>query len=281
MGGVMEHTMLESKFTHMAAYPRVEKSDPSVLENTNELTVLSASIFTGNFKAFHLLQFACKPDDGTLIIAVVLALPKFIQWLFAHGHNPNYRDESTNMMIPLAILCSAKYHPFCKIANKELDLPARRKQSMKLLAPKTDLSLKYRGKTVLHYALEEGPEVTRAMIEALNILLDEEKNEKYLYVDRDGIHYSPDQYVKRFVKIDETQKIALVNILNECGMMSRYYKDVKPGEGEQPVGFKGLPKQLGLLWECVIPMHDTHSMEYQWNAAPSHYDKRGEWLYPF
>lgn len=248
----MEHTMPESRFTYMAAYPKVEKSDPAVLENTNELTVRSASIFTGNFEAFHLMRFDCKPDDGTLTIAVFLALPKFIQWLLANGHNPNYRDESTNMMIPLALLCSAKYAPFCKIANKELDLPARRKQSMKMLAPKTDLSLKYRGKTVLHYALDEGPEVTGAMIKALNVFEDKERNEKYLYVDRDGIHYSPDQYVKHFIKVDVAQKIALVKILNGCGMMSRYYKDVKPGEGEQPAGFKGLPERLRLLWEPTV-----------------------------
>lgn len=246
--GVMEHTMLESKLTYMAAYPAVEKANASVLENTNELNVRSASVFTGNFKAFHLMRSDCKPDDGTLSIASFLALPKFIKWLLDNGHNPNYRDEATNGIIPLALLCAAKFAPYCNIANKEADLATRRKQCMKLLAPKTDVTWTYKFKTVLHYALDEGPEVARDMVEALKIATDKKKNDKYLYMGRDDLYYSPDQYVERIMGIDEAEKTALIKVLDTCAMESRFYRDVMPGEGEQPVGYKGLPGILRLLW---------------------------------
>jgi len=42
--GVMEHTMLESRFTYLAAYPEAKEPDPDVPGNTNDLELRTASI---------------------------------------------------------------------------------------------------------------------------------------------------------------------------------------------------------------------------------------------
>jgi len=136
--GVMEHTMLESRFTYLAAYPEAEEPDPDVPENTNDLELRTASIYTGNFEAFRLLSFNYRPNDGTLNLAAHFALPNLIKWLLANGHDSNHRDANTNMLTPLAILCSSTYMPCCTVANGEVAFPARQKQSMRILAAQTD-----------------------------------------------------------------------------------------------------------------------------------------------
>lgn len=40
-----------------------------------------------------------------------------------------------------------------------------------------------------------GLETAKLMVEDLDIRNDPERDEKYLYVDQDGINYSPQQYV--------------------------------------------------------------------------------------
>jgi hypothetical protein len=43
------------------------------------------------------------------------------------------------------------------------------------------------------------------MLEALNIGVDPERHEKYLYVDKDGIQYLSDQYVLKVMHADEQE----------------------------------------------------------------------------
>ena len=241
--------MVESKFSFLASYPKVSTLDANLPESVVELDLRTACIRAGNFEAFLLMQSKTLVNDGSLYMAAMLALPKFVQWLLANGHEPMHRDEETGPLIPLALVCISQPTPSCKIANRELDWATRQKQTMRLLAPRTNLDWKYGNKTVLHFAFDGGHEVTMSMVEALNLPNDPTKDDRYLYVDKSGIHYSPDQYVRRVLKVDERQRETLLHILRLCGLESRYFKDVRPFKGKQPVGYCGLPSRLQPYWD--------------------------------
>jgi len=95
--------------------------------------------------------------------------------------------------------------------------------------------------TILHWAMENGLETAKAMVEALDIRYDLERDEKYLYVDRDGIEYSPQQYVLKVWHAEANEKKDLVACLEDVGLESRYFKRILPGQGQQPEGYHGLP----------------------------------------
>lgn len=247
----MEHTMGESQFCYLAAYPCTDKKELNLLDDANELRLRVASVYTGNFDAFVCMQFENVANDGMLHFASMFALPKFVEWLISKKHDPNLAVAEMGPMIPLSILCTSQPMPWCRIANKESDWPARQKQTMKILCQKTNLTWRYSNKTVLHFAFEGGPVATKAMVECLDLANypSPPKNEDFLYVDRDGIHFSPDQYVKRVLKASAADTEALLNILMGCYMMSRYYRDVSPENGRQPDGYLGLPLHLQIQWD--------------------------------
>lgn len=214
----------------------------------NELSLPVASLHLGNFDAFRLMACGETPNDGTLHTAAFLALPKFVAWLLK-THDPNRKAEEFDNLIPLAIVCATKPHPVCKIANEESDWQTRQKTTIRLLARGTDIRWRSKGRTVLHIALEEGPDVTKALVEALNIRYDPQKDEKYLYTDKDGIHYSPHVYVKKILDGKDQEKKELIKCLLDCGMKSRYFKKVWPNAGIQPKGYHGLPSAYATSWE--------------------------------
>jgi hypothetical protein len=91
---------------------------------------------------------------------------------------------------------------------------------MHLLAGVTSPKLRYRNMTILHWAMENGPETAQAMIMALDIHHDPERDQKYLYTDRDGIEYSPQQYVMKVLDADEADKNALIACLEVAELKS-------------------------------------------------------------
>jgi len=48
--------------------------------------------------------------------------------------------------------------------------------------------------------------------------------------------------------VHDEEGMDLLEILDKCDLTSRYYRNVRPGEGEQPEGWQGLPHPLCLLW---------------------------------
>lgn len=103
--------------------------------------------------------------------------------------------------------------------------------------------------TILHWAMENGLDTAKAIIEALDIRHDPERNDKYLYMDRDGIEYSPQQYVMKLLGADEKEKKALITSLEGATLKSRYFKRIFPNEGDQPSGYHGLPPSYAKAWE--------------------------------
>lgn len=214
-----------------------------MLDPSNEFPLGEASLYLGNFDAFRLMNCGQTPNDTTLHNAAILALPKFVDWLL-DIHDPDYKAEEFDNMIPLALACASKPQSWCKIANAEADWHVRQKETMHMLAPITNPKWRARGKTVLHIALDNGLDATKSLIDALDISNDPEKDEKYLYMDKEGIEYSPHQFVMKLMDIDEMEKKALYICLLEAGMKSRYFKRVELGKGEQPKGYHGLPSEL-------------------------------------
>jgi hypothetical protein len=228
--------------------PKVFKKDSDILDNTGELPLREASLYLGNFEAFRLVAAEMTMNDGSLHLAALLALPKFVKWLLKF-HDPDHKAEEFDSMVPLACVCASKPNHLCKIANEESEWKNRQRDTMHLLAGVTSPKWRYRNMTILHWAMQHGLETAKAMVTALDIRHDPERDEKYLYKDRDGIEYSPQQYVMKVWDADDKEKNALITCLEAATMKSRYFKRILPGKGEQPEGYHGLPTTYAAAWE--------------------------------
>ena len=211
--GVLSHHIPGSSLSHLGAYPSVLTNDPGV---PHELPLELASMYLGNFQAFHLMDCPIQTDDGYLHTAALLALPDFVRW-FLCSHDANNEAEEFDRMIPLAISCVSTFQPWSKLANEQSDWKTRRKETMKLLAAETNLRWRLRGKTVLHFAIDNGLEVTEAMLEALDLGKDPDRHKNHIYVDKEGVEYSPDQYVGITAIEDLMEKQNLVTCLQTKG----------------------------------------------------------------
>ncbi|KAF6815612.1 ankyrin repeat containing protein [Colletotrichum musicola] len=215
-----------------------------------------ACLMSGNFKAFERVVSQSRDiqTEGTLHIAAFLGLPDVVGWLLQQNEKAaDETSEEFDFLIPLAVTCRAKSQPHCVFANGTW--AQRHMKTMQLLAAKTDPDWKsYNRKSVLHIALENGPEVTKLMVEALGVRNDPLRDERYLFEDKTGVFYSPDQYVKRILKLElglePADEKALLQALALGRMTPRYYKDVLPGQGKQPYGYVGLPPELAKKWEA-------------------------------
>ncbi|KAE8449593.1 hypothetical protein EG329_007923 [Mollisiaceae sp. DMI_Dod_QoI] len=244
---ISDYTIPGSSLGTLSMYPLAFKED-SLLDPTHEYPLREASLFLGNFEAFRLIAREVTPNDGTLHVAALLALPNFVKMLLT-THDPNHEAEDMDKMIPLALVCASKSHPWCKIANEEADWEIRQKETIHLLASVTSPQWRHRNMTILHYAMDHGVRTAKAMVGALGIGRDPAKNEKYLYKDRDGIEYSPQQYVEKVWGGNKQEKIALKSCLKDAGLKSRYFKRILPNEGDQPPGYHGLPSDYAKVWE--------------------------------
>jgi hypothetical protein len=243
----------------------------------DELPLQIACVMLGNSDAYQALKRDETRNDGTLQLASVLAVPKLIKWLLRY-HDPNAEVEDYDYMTSLALVCTPKVAPWCKIASQEASLEDRQKDCIKLLAPITNPRWRDHSKktTAIHIALQTGFEVAVTMFEALNVREDPSRNEKYLYQDKDKIQYSLDQYVWRFMRdVSNEEKLRLVQYLLENKIRSRYFKNVMPGEGEQPLEYCGLPPSLDKAWRAHE--HSKVSWRQYQNSPVSTMSVPGRW----
>lgn len=248
-------------FKTLTASATTDEADESgLLDDEDSLPLVHAALFLGNADAFHLMGGGRDVDDGTLHNAALFALPRFVERLL-RTHDPDCRLEEFDHMIPLALACSAKPHAWCAIANEEGTWEARQEETMRLLAVRTSPAWRYNHQTVLHVALGSGLAATRAMVKALDVAGDAQRDEKYLYRDKEGIELSPDQYVTRvLLDVSDEDKAALIGCLTKAGMTSRLFKRIGPGEGEQPTGYCGLPAELAAQWDDPTPVFPAEAV---------------------
>ncbi|KUJ10177.1 uncharacterized protein LY89DRAFT_596816 [Mollisia scopiformis] len=211
-GLILDYAIPGSSFGPLSSQPGAFEKDSDILDSTGELPLREASLYLGNCKAFRLIAPEVTRNDGTLHLAALLALPKFVKWLLK-THDPNHKAEEFDNMVPLALVCKAKYLPWCKIANNKSHWRKRQQRTMDLLAGVTQPEWGHRNMTILHWAMENGVETTRAMVKALDFCHDSEKDTKYLYTDRDGVEYSPKQYVRKILCAEDAEKIELISCL--------------------------------------------------------------------
>ncbi|KAM0558117.1 hypothetical protein ACHAPJ_005284 [Fusarium lateritium] len=214
---VLDNTISGSTFSAMATFSKKPKSEFSTLfEDDDEISPREASLFLGNLDAFKLLNKSNIPDDGTLHLAALLALPDFVTWLL-EKHEANYEEENFGFMVPLALTCYSKPFPWCKVANDEKQWIVRLEETMQILIPKTMSGWRYRQKLPLHLALENGSAVTMAMLRALDVKNDAKKEKAYLYTDKTGKDYSLGQYLNTFVEISGKERSKLRTCLDDYG----------------------------------------------------------------
>lgn len=213
---ILESVISGSTFSALAT-PSVNQTKQefdALFDDADDISPVEACLFLGNFQAFRLMQCGENPDDGTLHLASLLALPDFVKYLLGE-HDPSYAAEDFGFMIPLGLACCSKPFPWCKVANEEKAWEKRLKETMKLLIPKSEFDWRHRERLTLHIALENGLEVTKAFVEALGGIVDSKTDHKYVYIDKTGMQYSPVDYVEAFLEGEGKEKEALVRYLNE------------------------------------------------------------------
>ncbi|KAK5175288.1 uncharacterized protein LTR77_000426 [Saxophila tyrrhenica] len=212
----MSYEIPITSFNHLGAFLTTSAPDESFLGASGTLDLRLASLYFGSADAFCVLNIGHPEDDGSLHLAALLALPKVVDRLL-RTHDPNVKEEEFDNRIPLAVVSDAQPQPWCKIANEEADFRTRQKQTMQLLAAKTKPVWRFRGKTVLHFALDNGVPTAQAMIEALDIRHDSRRQEKYRYTDKGGKQYTPHEWIIEFLEAGDEEKVELVKCLQVDG----------------------------------------------------------------
>ncbi|KAI3587783.1 hypothetical protein IWW34DRAFT_779817 [Fusarium oxysporum f. sp. albedinis] len=206
-------------FSYLSQKPKTP--DPTKFM-TQTLPLSDAGLYLGNLKAYISLGGGKDVNNGSLHTAALLALPEFVRWLL-QWHSADLEHEAFGMMIPLVVACRSEARPWCRVANAEGSFEKRRVKTMQLLARKTDLSWRNRRKTVLHFAIDEGPDALQAMLEALDVAHDARRNERYLYTDREGIVYSLSYYISNLWDPDnrDTKTPKMIKLLRGTELESK------------------------------------------------------------
>ncbi|KAF5638870.1 uncharacterized protein FTJAE_5058 [Fusarium tjaetaba] len=237
-------------FSYLSQKPKAPDPTKSM---TRDLVLSEAALYLGNLKAFISLGGGKDTNNGSLHTAALLALPEFVRWLL-QWYSADLEHEAFGMMIPLVVACRSEARPWCRVANAESTFEKRRVKTMQLLARKTDLSWRNRRKTVLHFAIDEGPDALQAMLEALDVAHDARRNERYLYTDREGIIYSLSYYISHLLDPDnkDPKTLKMIQLLRGTGKLKDImYRPEGPAPGvEQPVGYCGMPPDLERKWDA-------------------------------
>ncbi|KAK5704369.1 hypothetical protein LTR97_003387 [Elasticomyces elasticus] len=205
-------------FANLCTSRARSESDADIRDLPDVLPLRLAALWLGNLDAFRLSFGRHPPDNEYLHTAALLALPKIVEWLLQFGDG-NHKAEEFGYMIALAVACGAKPWPWCIIANEGTDFRTRQKETMRLLAAKTKPGWRHRGKTVLHIAFDHGVDTTKAMMLALGTRHDLQRYQKYIYTDRAGTQYQPQEYITVFMEgLSMLEQVALKACVAQGGL---------------------------------------------------------------
>ncbi|KAL4947467.1 hypothetical protein BDW69DRAFT_114438 [Aspergillus filifer] len=194
-------------------------ADPSLETNGISPMALAASLGDSNI-ARLLVNAGAAPGDGALHEAARAVNVSVLQVLLIEGKQRDYACSRFQGRTALAELCMAA-------GNKPV---SQLKAAMSLLKKNGDVKRKSKGRTVLHFALDNPNAivVTQAL---LDVFMSEYINDDFNLFEEGRFRYSPLAYVSRGLnKAPPTQRSGLIDLLLEFECRDRYWA----AEGEQP-----------------------------------------------
>ncbi|CAH0031253.1 unnamed protein product [Clonostachys rhizophaga] len=217
---MLESTIAGSTLMKLAPYVRSSKDEiMPPFDEADEIPLRLASLYLVNFEAYQVLETGLSSNDGTLHLAALLALPKFVGWLL-QWHDPNHGSDDYGAMTPLALACSSQPDPWFEAAISDVSWKSRLVETMRLLVPKTDRFWRHRERLVLHIAMENGYDTTDALLKGMEGALEAQARgkTKHLYTDKAGQEYLPVEYLQTFIEAEEGDMLQLKGCLGRYGL---------------------------------------------------------------
>ncbi|KAL4861985.1 hypothetical protein BDV12DRAFT_179537 [Aspergillus spectabilis] len=205
-------------------------ADPS-LESSNGISPLSLAASIGNSHIVRqLVNAGAAPGDGALHEAARMVNVSVLQVLLIEGKQRDYPCSRFQGRTALAELClTAGNKPVSQI-----------KAAISLLKSHGDVQRKSRGKSVLHFALDNANAivVTQAV---LDVFMSEHINADFNIFEDGRFRYSPLAYVSKGLnKAPPSQRADLIDLLLEFECKDRFWA----AEGDQPADMINAPDDI-------------------------------------
>ncbi|KAL3487475.1 hypothetical protein BJX62DRAFT_213517 [Aspergillus germanicus] len=205
-------------------------ADPSQ-ESSNGISPLSLAASIGSSSIVRqLLKAGAAPGDGSLHEAARMVNVSVLQVLLIEGKQRDYPCSRFQGRTALAELC-------LMAGNKPV---SQIKAAIGLLKAAGDVKRKSKGKSVLHFALDNANAivVTQAL---LDVFMAEYVNRDFNLFEDGRFRYSPLAYVaKGLNKAPPSQRAGLADLLMEFECKERFWAV----EGEQPEDMIGAPDEI-------------------------------------
>ncbi|KAL4982703.1 hypothetical protein BDW68DRAFT_182293 [Aspergillus falconensis] len=204
-------------------------ADPSL--ESNGISPLSLAASIGDAKIVRQLVTAgAAPGDGALHEAARMVNVSVLQVLLIEGKQRDYSCSRFQGRTALAELC-------LRAANKPV---SQIKAAIALLKNNGDVKRKSRGKSVLHFALDN-PNAILVTQAVLDVFMSEYVNDDFNLFEDGRFRYSPLAYVSRGLnKAPAEQRAGLVDLLLEFSCRDRFWAV----EGDQPADMVGAPEEI-------------------------------------
>ncbi|KAL2867713.1 uncharacterized protein BJX67DRAFT_76784 [Aspergillus lucknowensis] len=225
----LQLAILSSRTESLSALLRFG-ADPSQ-ESSNGISPLSLASSIGNSHVVReLLKAGAAPGDGSLHEAARMVNVSVLQVLIVEGKQRDYPCSRFQGRTALAELC-------LMAGNKPV---SQLKSAIALLKSSGDVRRKSKGKSVLHFALDNANAilVTQAL---LDVFMSEYVNADFNLFEDGRFRYSPLAYVSKGLnKAPASQRAGLVDLLMEFECKERFWA----AEGDQPEDMVGAPDDI-------------------------------------
>ncbi|KAL4876394.1 hypothetical protein BJY04DRAFT_200137 [Aspergillus karnatakaensis] len=208
-------------------------ADPS-LESSNGISPLSLAASIGNSNiARQLIKAGAAPGDGALHEAARMVNVSVLQVLLIEGKQRDYPCSRFQGRTALAELClTAATKPVSQL-----------KAAISFLKSHGDYRRKSRGKSVLHFALDN-PNAIVVTQAVLDVFMSEHINADFNIFEDSRFRYSPLAYVSRGLnQAPAPQRPALIDLLLEFSCKDRFWA----AEGDQPEDLINPPEDIQRL----------------------------------
>lgn len=215
------------------------------IESSDGWTPLYLATSQGDVSSMTiLLEAKSNLNDGSMHVAARMANAECVSLLQQHGHDPQWPMDRLGGRSPLAELCFAG-----NSSGKSWERSVQ--ETMKRLVPSMDHDAEFKGKTVLHLAIDNphaAVPIVQSFLRVSNVRLHPKKDDDYLFHDtKTDLYYSPSMYVELLCTSKPVgEKKELIDLLETHKFTKRYFGQF---DKEQPSGACGFPPSLEKLIE--------------------------------